>query len=184
VSTDWDNYTDEEFLSLPFDTPAVCGEYGQKYLSKRARSALFPLRIYLLRDILVFRRESPSQQKLQIRNTEEGQALLRRRMIWRDPSLASNAAYHFRAADDNHQFKKVKSAFGEVRTAWNKYIWPQAPPKFRERLNRIPNPPLSFVSMQQGSNIDFDVTSLIDLILWKKLTLEGVLCEDYSVRRR
>jgi len=36
--------------------------------------------------------------------------------------------------------------------------------------------------MMEGSNGDFDTSSIYDLILWKKLTLAGVPCEGYTVK--
>jgi hypothetical protein len=55
VSTDWDKYMDEEILSLPYDLPVITGVHT-KLLATQVRSSLFPLRIFLLRDILILDR--------------------------------------------------------------------------------------------------------------------------------
>jgi hypothetical protein len=55
-SEDWDDYTDEEILMLPFDLPVLIGKETCKLFGPRVRPSLFPLRIFLFRDLLTFSR--------------------------------------------------------------------------------------------------------------------------------
>jgi hypothetical protein len=54
MDMDWDKYSDEEFLSLSYDISDIMGKYTD-LLGKRIRSILYPIRVSLLRDILIFR---------------------------------------------------------------------------------------------------------------------------------
>jgi hypothetical protein len=131
VSTEWDKYSDEEFLSLPYDMPAITGIHTD-LLGKRVRSALHSLRLSLLRDILVFRRGHA--EKFQIRNKEEGEAMVQRRMIHLDPSLAQNRAQHFKPGQDTGKYGAARKAMVDLRRYWQNHIWKDAPTEFKDRL--------------------------------------------------
>jgi hypothetical protein len=180
VSTDWNEYSDEEFLSLPYDIPAITGKHAN-LLGKRVRSALHSLRLSLLKDILVFRRGQA--EKFQIRNKEEGEAMIQRRMIQLDPSLAQNRAQHFKPGEDTGKYGAARKVMVDLRRYWLNHIWKDAPIEFKDRLQRIQTLPPSLNSMQPNSPDGFAGGSEYDLIPWDKLTLAGVSCHAFSVRK-
>ena len=179
VSKDWDEYTDEELLSLPFDTDTIWGENTELF-AKRVRSALFPIRICLLRDILVFRRNERGN-KFQVRNSDESSRLIQRRMIQLQPEIAANRQLHFDKTRQTGPYYTATKGMQDIRRYWGK-LWENAPEKFKERLTKIRTLPASLLPMMVGSQDDFDVTSTYDLIPWEKLTLAGVPCRNYTVR--
>jgi hypothetical protein len=180
VRIDWDKYSDEEFLALPYDTPDITGKHTD-LLGKRVRSALHPIRLSLLRDILVFRQGHV--EKFQIRNKEEGEAMIQHRMIQLDPSLAENRAYHFRSGQDSGKYGAARKAMVDLRRYWVEYIWKDAPAEFKERLRRIQTPPPSLSLMRPGATDGFPGTSEYDLIPWDNLTLAKAPCHKYTVRK-
>jgi hypothetical protein len=67
-------YTDAEILDLPYDLPLIAGQHS----AMRPHSSRHPLRIFLLRDVMVFK---PRDSKnLQMRDLNEGLTLLHKRV--------------------------------------------------------------------------------------------------------
>src|SRR5205085_11642790 len=139
------------------------------------------LRLSLVKDILVVR--MGHAEKFQIRNKEEREATVQRRMIQLDPSLAQNRAQHFKPGQDTGKYGAARKAMVDLRRYWLNHIWKDAPIKFKDRLQRIHTLPPSLGSMQPDSPDDFAGQSEYDLIPWNKLTLAGVPCHAFSVRK-
>jgi hypothetical protein len=180
LTTDWNKYTDEQILMLPYDTPLICGTFSEKF-GKRIRSTLPRLRIYLLRDILIFR---PTQtQKFQFRNKEEGERLLQTRLLRLYPEWAADRSYHFRPNQDTGPYGAPRKAMTDLRRFWTNDVWPNAPAEFKERLQSIRTLPPGLRPMLPGGDGNFPTDSTFDLVLWDKMTLAGVECEQYTVRQ-
>jgi exonuclease III len=175
VSNDWDTYTDEELLSLPFDLPMLIGKEVSESFGKRVRPSLWPLRIFLLRDILSF--EPRRRPKLQILSAERARTLLQRRYKEFPPP---GGIPSFKG--DGGAFRNAMSAVAFLRKQWNTEVWPKMDPKFKARLEKITALPESLKPMEHLGK-SFNVKEIYNLILWQKLTLGGILCKDYKVRQ-
>jgi hypothetical protein len=180
VSEDWDNYTDEEILNLPYDLPAIGGEHTDSMLSKRARPSLFPLRIFLLRDILVFK--ATDSIRFQYRNSSEARELLQQRFVLYDVQAAQDAAYFFRTGQKSGPYATACSAMGDLRRYWAK-AWADAPQKFKQRIARIRTLPAPLAAMGTSNDLFFPTDSIFDLVPWSKLTIAGAPCAEYTVKK-
>jgi len=177
VSTDWEEYTDAEFLALPWDCRAIYTK-GLEKKELPNREAMLRLRVFLLRDILVFQTRGP--RRFRVRNDTEAREMLKDRFIQLVPNIDPRT--FFAQGQSAGPWRAATSAFSKVRTAWNTVIFPNATAEFKERLQKIQAVPDTLSPMKEGSRNHFIVTSLYDLVPWDKLTLAGNLCKDYKVR--
>jgi hypothetical protein len=72
-STKWDEYTDAEILSLPYDLPALSEKYADRF-GKRIRTDLYPIKVTLLCDMLTF--HSIHSMPFQSRDPKGGRKLV------------------------------------------------------------------------------------------------------------
>jgi hypothetical protein len=174
-SNEWESYSDEEILMLPYDTPQLIGQAGTKSFGPKVRPSLFPLRIFLLRDILMF--DGKRSPKFSVIDLEKGKILIKRRFHAFPPKAGIP---EFKG--DSGAFHNAKSAMAHVRKtwteAWNKDIIPR---EFKARLERITKLPENLKNMQ-APWMPFKADEVYSLILWHKLTLNGVLCKNYTVK--
>jgi len=77
----------------------------------------------------------------------------------------------------------AKSALAHVKKIW-KESWDKnvIPQEFKDRLGRVKTLPDTMKNMQSPW-MPFKAEDTYSLILWNKLTLDGVLCENYTVKR-
>jgi exonuclease III len=174
LSEDWDNYTDEELMMIPFDYPNLIGKDVSASFGAKVRPYLFPLRIFLLRDILMFDvRRTP---KFKFIPTERSSRLIQQR--FKEFSPPGECPKFDRKSNKYHN---ATSGFAFLRKKWQEKIWPNMNQKFKDRLERINVLPDSMKKMQAGGC--FEANSIYNLVLWHKLSLGKTLCKDYSVRQ-
>jgi hypothetical protein len=108
---EWDEYTDEEILSLPFHLPLIISENNVIMMRRRIRNQLFRLRIFLLKDILIFKPNSSPH--LQMRNSDSGIDLIKERLekffpgqVFEEGNRAANI------------YTYARSAMGDLRRIW------------------------------------------------------------------
>jgi hypothetical protein len=170
-SDDWNEYTDEEILMLPFDLPRLLGEEACKSFGSRVRPSLFPLRIFLLRDLLTFSRNR--RPRFQFLPLDRSKLLLQQRFRAFPPA---SGVPEFKG--NRGPYKNAMSAIVLLRNT----LWKHLDQKVKDRLERMETLPESLKPMQAPGR-PFMPTRIYDLILWHKLTLANVLCKDYTVRR-
>jgi exonuclease III len=177
VNQEWNEYTDEEFLSLPFHLPGVLSSSVINTLAKRAIPSLFRLRIYSWKDIIhLDRARSNVSWKVLDHDRAKRKIFSRFRLL-----LPDETPVHGEEAK-NHTYTNSMSAYSDIRKVWPT-LWNDLPKGFKTRLGKVKRPasggPLAPLV---DFSAEFDASSIHDLIPWQNLTLGGSLCKDFTIK--
>jgi len=177
INEDWESYTDEEILSIPYELPQLMSDEMAQKFAKRIRPDLIYLRIVLLRDILVW--NDRLDPHLTFCSPERGFTLIRNRMREIRPE---DDFKPWENTDQNYVYAGARSAFAALRGLWPT-IWEQFPKGFRERLMRVRKPTSdSFLAPLRQEAGWFSAKELHGLITWNKLELAKMPCKDFKIR--
>jgi hypothetical protein len=177
VDTEWNKYSDEQILRLPIITPATIPPALIKdAMVKRIRPGLFGVRMFLLRDILVWKRKD---QPLEFISPEDGHKRILSRCHKHE--LYKDGKYIGR---HSNRYNQGRSALSDLRNLWPK-ILQNFPETLKTRLKAIthrPDPGEPLYPMV-FPGIDFDRAKTEKLIPWAFLTLAGKKCSNYEIKR-
>jgi hypothetical protein len=177
ISQGWDTYTDEEILNLPIDLPDMVEYKLNMEFGKRVRPSFFSLRIYSIRDVLIW---DENEKRLKFIDTKDGSNFIENRLDLLHPEEALKLRQSKRK---NWKYTNALSAMAFLRKPWPQ-IWDQYPAVLKQRIARIEEPSIGKdLEPLVNRDIMFNVENHHDLILWDKLTMAGMTCEKYSVKK-
>ena len=179
IETNWEDYTDEDIMSIPFHLPAILRDNRIDEMAKLIRPKFYRLRIYLLRDILCF--SANKQPPLEPRLTEPGKTLINQRI--RRILAPDEIQKAGQTVKDKPLCRETMKAFASLRKLWPNLLT-EFPTEFMERLNRLQEPNReSAIAGILHTGKYFDITSIHELVPWNKLTLAGITCREYTIKQ-
>jgi hypothetical protein len=137
-------------------------------------------RFYLLRDVLSYSpRKSPP---LNIHTVDVENDIIEERLKTLNPEAVKRKG---ETIEDKPLANTIVRGFGDLRRIWEQ-VKKEFPKEFMERLKRIQRPtPTSAIACICFTTLRKlpDIRNTHDLIPWDKLTLAGIPCRDFTIRK-